>query len=182
MLNKPVFAGAIAIACSAVFSSAAFAQESSQEQFQEHFQEQLSATQVQQPSEQTLGEQQLSEQPNQLDGQLVAQQVSQGSSDPSTPSTPDSSSLEDNILEPLNEGENVPEAATEETGTPVTFSVRLNTELYVNGGDLYELWLPVRYNPSDRLAIEASPVIKYFPESTTDEMDYGFKFAVEYRL
>ena len=60
--------------------------------------------------------------------------------------------------------------------------MRLNTELFANSGDLVEFLVPVRYNPSERLALEAVPVIKYFPESTSDEFDYGIKFAVEYRL
>lgn len=69
-----------------------------------------------------------------------------------------------------------------EDETPVTFSLRLNTELFVNGGDLVEFLVPIRYSPSDQLALEAVPVIKYFPESTAEEFDYGIKFAVEYRL
>ena len=69
-----------------------------------------------------------------------------------------------------------------DSGAEVTYSIRLNTELFVNSGDLVELLLPIRYSPSDRLALEAVPVIKYFPESTEEEFDYGFKFAVEYRL
>jgi len=89
-------------------------------------------------------------------------------------------SLEDDDLEELNDGDS--EDLNAVGGTPVTFSVRLNTELFANSGDLVEFLVPVRYNPSERLALEAVPVIKYFPESTSDEFDYGIKFAVEYRL
>lgn len=67
-------------------------------------------------------------------------------------------------------------------GNGVTFAVRLNTELFVNSGDLVEFLVPIRYSPSDRLAMEAVPVIKYFPESTDEEFDYGIKFAIEYQL
>ena len=82
--------------------------------------------------------------------------------------------LEDDDLETLNDAD--------VASNPVTVSLRLNTELFANSGDLVEFLVPVRYNPSDRLALEAVPVLKYFPESTADEFDYGIKFAVEYRL
>lgn len=70
----------------------------------------------------------------------------------------------------------------EQAGNDVEFFLRLNTELFVNGGDLVEFEVPIRYAASDRLFMQASPIIKYFPESSEENFDYGFKFAVEYQL
>jgi hypothetical protein len=111
--------------------------------------------------------------------QLVSQspETAQSPTNPQDPSQP-GESLDDDTIDPLVEDV----AGETAAGTPVRFYVRLNTELYTNGGDLVEFMLPVRYNPSDRLALEAVPVIKYFPESADEEFDYGIKFAVEYQL
>lgn len=83
--------------------------------------------------------------------------------------------FENTDLEPIDGDEDT-------GGNNVEFFLRLNTELFVNGGDLVEFEVPIRYAPSDRLSMQASPIIKYFPENAEEEFDYGFKFAVEYRL
>lgn len=79
--------------------------------------------------------------------------------------------IEDNLDSEAGEG-----------GSDVEFFLRLNTELFVNGGDLVEFEVPIRYAASERLFMQASPIIKYFPESSEENFDYGFKFAVEYQL
>jgi hypothetical protein len=116
--------------------------------------------------------------------QLAAEQLLEeqplAQRDPQEPSQRDDS-LEDSELEELNE-ENTAAEETASNETPVTVSLRLNTELFANSGDLVEFLVPIRYDPSDRLALEAVPVMKYFPESSSEEFDYGIKFVVEYRL
>ncbi|MEL6352577.1 MAG: hypothetical protein AAFR58_12505 [Cyanobacteria bacterium J06627_28] len=86
---------------------------------------------------------------------------------------------EESTAEESTEGA-MAEAASVDNSVDVFF--RFNTELFVNGGDLIEVELPIRYSPSDRLSMQASPVIKYFPENAEENFDYGFKFAVEYQL
>ncbi|MEL7141955.1 MAG: hypothetical protein AAFY33_07940 [Cyanobacteria bacterium J06643_4] len=86
---------------------------------------------------------------------------------------------EESTAEESTEGA-MAEAALVDNSVDVFF--RFNTELFVNGGDLIEVELPIRYSPSDRLSMQASPVIKYFPENAEENFDYGFKFAVEYQL
>ena len=73
-------------------------------------------------------------------------------------------------------------AVADPADSSVDVFFRFNTGLFVNGGDLIEVELPIRYAHSDRLSVQASPVIKYFPENARENFDYGFKFALEYQL
>ncbi|NJM99356.1 MAG: hypothetical protein HC800_21440 [Phormidesmis sp. RL_2_1] len=101
--------------------------------------------------------------------------------DPQDPAQRDDSLAGDDLAE-LTEVAGTDGEAAASGAAPVSVSLRLNTELFVNSGDLVEFLVPIRYDPSDRLALEVVPVMKYFPESTSEEFDYGIKFAVEYRL
>lgn len=154
MMYKSLFAGAFALTCFAAFgSSAAIAQEASPETSSTTTPETTAQARVSTSAE-----------------QLFAQR-----SPGSTPRRDNDPSLLDGGVEELDE-------EIDDEGNPVTFAVRLNTELFVNSGDLVEFLVPIRYSPSDRLAMEAVPVIKYFPESSEEEFDYGIKFAIEYQL
>ncbi|MEL6263069.1 MAG: hypothetical protein AAFR12_18585 [Cyanobacteria bacterium J06626_6] len=143
MFYKSLFAGAIALAFSAAFSSPSLAQ--------------MRSPQAQEDISQSV-------------------ELSQRN-DPRSPlRRGDQPEIFENTdLEPIDGDE-------ETGGNSVEFFLRLNTELFVNGGDLVEFEVPIRYAPNDRLSMQASPIIKYFPENAEEEFDYGFKFAVEYRL
>jgi hypothetical protein len=173
MLYKVALAGAIALGCSAAFGFNSSAQAQALPATPVANEQPSTSSAVLAPS--TTSSLTVSPSADQLVSQSL--ETSQSPTNPQDPSQP-GESIDDDTIDPLVE--DVAEETAE--GTPVRFYVRLNTELYTNGGDLVEFMLPIRYNPSDRLALEAVPVIKYFPESAEEEFDYGIKFAVEYQL
>lgn len=64
----------------------------------------------------------------------------------------------------------------------VEFYLRLSTEVFRHGDDNVEFHLPVRYAPTDRLNLEVAPFVKYQPDDDENDIDYGIRAAVEYRL